>query len=73
MCIKVNMDKYKVGNVFNSFKELEEEIKVFEQESFVNLVKRHSRSIENARKRGSTKTVVSLITGKICTPRRNMS
>ena len=26
-----------VGNVFNSFKELEEDIKAFEQESFVNL------------------------------------
>ena len=45
-----------MGNVFNSFEELEEEIKAFEQESFVNLVKRHSRSIENARKRGSTKS-----------------
>ena len=41
------MDRFKVGNIFNSFKELEEEIKAFEQESFVNLAKRHSRTIEN--------------------------
>ena len=54
--MKINMNRFKVGNVFNSFKELEEEIKAFEQESFVNLVKRHSRSIENARKRGSNKS-----------------
>ena len=54
--MKINMNRFKVGNVFNSFKELEAEVKAFEQESFVNLVKRHSRSIENARKRGSNKS-----------------
>ena len=37
--MKVNMGRFKVGTVFNSFKKLEEEIKAFEQESFVNLVK----------------------------------
>ena len=49
-CMIVNMNRFKVGNIFNSFKELEEEIKAFEQESFVNLVKRHCRSIENVLK-----------------------
>ena len=45
-----------MGTVFNSFKKLKEEIKAFEQESFVNLVKRRSRSIQNAIKRGSNKS-----------------
>ena len=53
--MKINMARFQVGTVFNTFQKLEE-IKAFEQESFVNLVKRHSRSIQNAIKRGSNKS-----------------
>ena len=49
------MARFSVGNSFPSYVKLMEEISEFEKENFVNVSKKHSRTIENALKRGSNK------------------
>ena len=48
-----------MGNSFSSYDELQSEISLYEKENFVNVAKKHSRTIENAIKRGSSKTFSS--------------
>ena len=48
-----------MDNSYSSYDELQSEISLYEKENFVNVAKKHSRTIENAIKRGSSKTFSS--------------
>ena len=50
------MARLSVGNCFLSYEQLMSEISAFEKENYVSLAKKHSRTIENALKHGSSKS-----------------
>ena len=50
------MGRLFVGQCFSSYEELQKEIAQFERDNLVNVAKKHSRTIENAVKRGCNKS-----------------
>ena len=53
------MARFCVGKSYSSYEQLKTEISLYEKENFVNVAKKHSRTIETAIKRGSSKTFSS--------------
>ena len=50
------MSQFCVEKSFPSYEQLQIEVRKYEEENFVNVAKKHSRTIENAIKRGCTKS-----------------
>ena len=50
------MARFFVGKCFPCYEDLQLELALYEKENFVNVAKKHSRTIENAIKRGSSKS-----------------
>ena len=48
--------RFFVGKYFSGYEKIQLEITQYEKENFVNLAKKHSRTIENAIKHGSNKS-----------------
>ena len=51
------MARLNVGKCFSSYEDLLSQIAEYEKENLINVAKKHSRTIENAVKRGSAKIV----------------
>ena len=50
------MARFFVGQCFSNYEELQKEIAQFERDNFVNVAKKHSRTIENAVNRSCNKS-----------------